>query len=58
MAPDSLNGHDGKYHTRLSTSKKDIVRTRTVKTGMLKTFFAWIARGTSQSAIGKQSCPT
>ena len=58
MEPTSIKGHDRQYHTRLSASKKDLIRRRTAKTGLLKTFFAWIARGTSQSAMGIPSCPT
>ena len=45
-------------HTLPDAAPKDRVRKRPVKTGLLKRFFAWIARGTDQSAIGSTSCRT
>ena len=58
MAPKGKNRNNCEYHKRLSASQKDLVRKRPVKTGLLKRFFAWIARGATQSAIGSTSCPT
>lgn len=58
MALKSILRHDSMHHTRYGAPEKDIIGRRTVKTGLLKAFFAWIARGTSQSAMGRPSCPT
>jgi len=42
----------------LSVSKKNLTPKQPVKTGPLKKFFAWIARGANQSAASSRSCPT
>ncbi len=56
MAP--IGKNNCKKHTLFDAAPKDRSRKRPVKTGLLKRFFAWIARGANQSAIGSKSCPT
>jgi hypothetical protein len=58
MVLENKNGKRGRYQTIPTASKKELTRKRPAKTGLLKKFFAWIARGANQSAIGSTSCPT
>ena len=58
MALKCKKENNGEYHTLLSICRKDPARKRPAKTGLLKKFFAWIARGANQASIGKTSCPT
>lgn len=58
MAPKCKKENNREYHTLLSTYRKDPARKRPAKTGLLKKFFAWIARGANQVSTGNTSCPT
>ncbi len=58
MAPLGKNRNHCENHTLPNAAPKELVRKRPVKTGLLKRFFAWIARGTNQSAIGSTACPS
>ncbi len=58
MAPISKNKNYCENHALPNAAQKDRVRKQPVNTGLLKRYFAWIARGANQSAIGSTSCPT
>ncbi len=58
MAPKGKKGNVGDDQALFTVSEKDLTPKRPPKTGLLKKFFAWIARGANQSAAGNGSCPT
>jgi len=58
MAPKGQKSRNGDDQALLSASKENLTAKQPAKTGPLKKFFAWIARGANQSAAGSRSCPT
>ena len=58
MAPMGKNRNKFENHALPNAAQKDPVRKQPVKTGLLNRFFAWIARGTNQSALGSTACPS
>ena len=58
MAPETKNRNNTKNHNIVSVFKKTFSQEKLEKSGLLKRFLDWIAKGAGESKIGGTSCPT
>jgi hypothetical protein len=58
MDPEIKNRNNTKVHNVVSVSKTIYSQKKHKKSGLLKRFLDWIARGAAESHMGKSSCPT
>jgi len=45
-------------HNTVSVTKNTLSKAKTEKSGLLKKFLDWIAKGAKQANMGAQSCPS
>jgi hypothetical protein len=58
MEPELKNRNHKKNNSTASVSKKTFSQGKSAKSGLLKRFLDWIAKGASASNMGGISCPT
>jgi len=58
LDPESKNRNNTKVHNVVLISKTIYSQKKPEKSGPLKRFLDWIARGTEKSGTGKPFCPT
>ena len=58
MEPENINRRETKTHSMVSVSKITFAEEKPGKSGLLKRFLDWIAKGADELHMGRTSCPT
>jgi len=58
LDPESKNRNNTKVHNVVLISKTIYSQKKSNKSGLLKRFLDWLARGVDESHKGRTSCPT